>query len=182
VFHFLINIFFSVENKPLENFSSSYIFHHQSCSSFKLSISCGSHHLSIFIFEICDFPGKKSAFLIAPHFHKVNWDIQRKIEFQEQHSFVQRMNALYILIVFISVLVAVVSQPPRRRESKQVEEKVKNMNPNTKQRILAMQAARMPKEAIAQKVSYEMGGVGAAHRVIDGVNAEQARKKAQRRR
>ena len=92
------------------------------------------------------------------------------------------MNALYVLIVFISVLVAVFSQPPRRRESKQVEEKVKNMSPNTKQRILAMQAARMPKEAIAQKVSYELGGVGAAHRVIDGVNAEQARKKAQRRR
>jgi hypothetical protein len=85
---------------------------------------------------------------------------------------------LSVFIVIFCLLQVALSAPQRRRESKQVEEKVKTMSEATKRRVLAMQAANTPKEAIAKKMSYEMGGVGAAHRVIDGINAEQARKKA----
>lgn len=58
---------------------------------------------------------------------------------------------------------------------KQVEAKVKQMDPHTKQRVIAMSKSGMPKDAIAKSISYVAGNTGTAHKLIDEIHQQDAK-------
>jgi hypothetical protein len=64
----------------------------------------------------------------------------------------------------------------RRRRTKELEEKINNLDDGTKQRIYAMKASGMPREAIAEKISYVAGGKQTAKRIVDALHDEPPKK------
>jgi uncharacterized membrane protein YvbJ len=65
----------------------------------------------------------------------------------------------------------------RRRRTKELEEKINKLDDATKQRIYAMKASGMPRDAIAEKISYVAGGKGTAKRIVDALHDEPPKKK-----
>lgn len=64
----------------------------------------------------------------------------------------------------------------RRRRTKELEEKLNKLDDATKQRIYAMKASGMPRDAIAEKISYVAGGKGTARRIVDALHDEPAKR------
>jgi uncharacterized membrane protein YvbJ len=82
---------------------------------------------------------------------------------------------VFSLLFIVVVLVATFSNisanfSNRRRRTKELEEKINKLDEGTKQRIYAMKASGMPKEAIAEKISYTTGGKGTAKRIVDALH------------
>lgn len=60
----------------------------------------------------------------------------------------------------------------RRRRSKEIEERINNLDEGTKKRIHAMKASGMPKDSIAEKIAYVAGGKNIAKRIVDALHDE----------
>ncbi len=87
------------------------------------------------------------------------------------------MIAMLALLLVLSALVLVTAKE-NRRVTKEVEEKVKKLDPATKKRILAMDAAGMPRDAIAHSLNYISGNnKQTAHGIINGVKVEAQKQK-----
>lgn len=80
--------------------------------------------------------------------------------------------AAAILVLLCTYNVSAQSVSQRKRKSKEVEDRINKMDEATKQRIFAMKAAGMPKEAIAEKISYTAGGKNIAKRIVDALHDE----------
>lgn len=91
------------------------------------------------------------------------------------------MQTLFLLLVVVLIVSPAVFALPRKlQQSRDLEEKVKNLDGLTKRRVLAMHAAGVPHDAIAQKIQYVAGNnVKQASRLVSGIKAEAA--KAQRK-
>ena len=86
---------------------------------------------------------------------------------------------LVLLLVLLLALVlpgAVTAKDSPGRSNRVIDEKVGALPEATKRRILAMQQAGMPKDAIAKKIAYEAGSEGTARRMLDRLNLEEKRK------
>ena len=59
---------------------------------------------------------------------------------------------------------------------RQIDKKVKSLDESTRKRVLAMQQAGMPAEAIASKIKYEVGSAGTARRMLEKINVEETKK------
>ena len=87
------------------------------------------------------------------------------------------MIAMLALLLVLSALLLVTAKE-NRRVTKEVEEKVKKLDPATKKRILAMDAAGMPRDAIAHSLNYISGNnKQTAHGIINGVKVEAQKQK-----
>lgn len=79
--------------------------------------------------------------------------------------------SLRVFVVLLFALALVSSQ--NKRMTRETEEKIKKLDMQTKKKILAMHAAGMPRDAIANSISYQTGGnKDAAHRIVEGVKSE----------
>jgi len=87
-----------------------------------------------------------------------------------------RLLLVVVLLLLATAFVVAQQQKVTPRQSRLVDEKVKNLDEATKRRVLAMQQAGMPKEAIAKKISYVAGGEGTARRMVDKINTEEKKK------
>lgn len=81
---------------------------------------------------------------------------------------------LLVLVVLIFAIYSANGQKfsSRRRRSKEIEERINNLDEGTKKRIHAMKASGMPKEAIAEKIAYVAGGKNIAKRIVDALHDE----------
>jgi len=80
------------------------------------------------------------------------------------------MNLLVLLLLLLLCFALIFSQKKMTRE---LEEKVKKLDPSTKKRILQMTNIGMPKDSIAKTIKYVAGNnIQTAHRIIEGVQAE----------
>lgn len=90
------------------------------------------------------------------------------------------MKGLFIIFLLSFFLLMVTSQhenfSQRRRRTKELEEKINKLDPATKQRIYAMKASGMPKEAIAEKITYVAGDKNTAKRIVDALHDDPASK------
>ncbi len=75
------------------------------------------------------------------------------------------------------MLSVVSSIPEKMRQSKDFENKLKGLDVNTKRRVMAMHAAGVPHEAIAQKIQYMAGSKTQASRLVQGIKNEASKKK-----
>eukprot|EP01038_Epipyxis_sp_PR26KG_P004297 gene4297-6093_t len=66
----------------------------------------------------------------------------------------------------------------RQRKSKDIIDKVSKLDEATKKRVLAMKASGMPKEAIAEKISYTAGNKHTAAKMVDAIEDESRIKSA----
>ena len=85
------------------------------------------------------------------------------------------------ILVFLLVLLAVVSvwSAPSIRVTRDIEDKVKHLDPMTKRRVLAMHAAGVPNKVIAEKVAYVAGKDSRrAARIVEGIKKEADNSKA----
>jgi hypothetical protein len=80
-----------------------------------------------------------------------------------------------VIFLVIAMLALTHAKLGKISSVKQVEAKVKQMDPHTKKRVLAMTASGMPKDAIAKSISYVAGNTGTAHKLIDGIHQEDAK-------
>ncbi len=83
---------------------------------------------------------------------------------------------LFLCFTFVICLLSSNGQKfsQRRRRSKEIEERINNLDEGTKKRIHAMKASGMPKDAIADKISYISGGKNVAKRIVDALHDEPA--------
>jgi hypothetical protein len=63
-------------------------------------------------------------------------------------------------------------QSQRKRRSKEIEDKVNRLDEATKQRVLAMKASGMPRDAIAEKIAYVAGNKNTAGRIVDAIQEQ----------
>jgi|Transcript_18692 hypothetical protein len=88
------------------------------------------------------------------------------------------MQSVYVLVLCLFVIFCLTPNiyaenfSQRRRRTKELEEKINKLDDATKQRIYAMKAAGMPREAIAEKIAYTAGGKGTAKRIVDALHDE----------
>jgi hypothetical protein len=68
----------------------------------------------------------------------------------------------------------------RKRRSKEIEDRISKLDDATKKRINAMKASGMPKDAIAEKISYVAGGKNIAKRIVDALHDEPEAKAAKK--
>jgi hypothetical protein len=80
-----------------------------------------------------------------------------------------------IVLGFLSVDI-VLAQKKSDASSRHIDEKVKGLDESTRRRILAMQQAGMPSEAIAKKIQYEVGNSGVARKVLEKINVDEQKK------
>lgn len=81
------------------------------------------------------------------------------------------MNTMLMSIVLLLILLTIVTC--QRKMTRELEDKVKKLDPSTKKRILQMANIGMPKDSIAKTIKYIAGNnINAAHRIIEGVQAE----------
>jgi len=85
--------------------------------------------------------------------------------------------ALFTLLV-LALLAAqsVFAQKKSDFGSRRIDEKVKGLDESTRKRVLAMQQAGMPQEAIAKKIQYEVGSTGTARKMLEKINVEEGKK------
>ena len=87
------------------------------------------------------------------------------------------INGLLLLIfTLLTGKLFVLAKDLPARSNRVIDEKVNTLDEATKRRILAMQNAGMPKEAIAKKLSFVAGGEGTARRMLDRINLDEKRK------
>lgn len=92
------------------------------------------------------------------------------------------MHAQSLLLIFVICIFLITSYTnaenfsQRRRRTKELEEKINKLDDATKQRIYAMKASGMPKEAIAEKISYVAGGKSTAKRIVEALHDEPTKK------
>lgn len=94
-----------------------------------------------------------------------------------------KIGIVYYYLFVIALILSVVCQAHesfsnRRRRTKDLDEKINKLDDSTKQRIYAMKASGMPKEAIADKISYVAGGKGTAQRIVDALHDEKPKAKS----
>jgi hypothetical protein len=80
--------------------------------------------------------------------------------------------ALCVLFLCLCADVAGQKYSQRKRRSKEIEDKISKLDDATKKRIHAMKASGMPKDAIAEKISYVAGGKNVAKRIVDALHDE----------
>jgi hypothetical protein len=83
---------------------------------------------------------------------------------------------LAALLVFSLAMSPAFGQASSYMSSRELNDKVKGLDESTRKRVLAMQQAGMPEEAIAKKIQYEVGGAGTARRVLEKLNVEEVKK------
>lgn len=89
---------------------------------------------------------------------------------------------LCLLVLASSASRSGVEQEKRRtsrgvHNNRRIDEKVANMDVNTRKRVLAMKQAGIPDDAIAKKISYEAGNEGTARRMLEKISVEEDKKK-----
>ncbi len=88
------------------------------------------------------------------------------------------MQLLFLVLVVVALLAAAMAQSPKYKQTREMEEKVKNLDPMTKRRVMAMHAAGMPHDAIAEKIQYLAGNnPKQASRLVHGIKLEDAKNK-----
>merc|ERR1719197_2307675 len=89
------------------------------------------------------------------------------------------------LVLILVAFVAVNAQQARQQKkatkgvhnNRRIDEKVAKMDANTRKRVLAMQNAGIPNDAIAKKIAYEAGNEGTARRMLEKINTEEDKKR-----
>ena len=89
------------------------------------------------------------------------------------------------LVLILVAFVAVNAQQARQQKkatkgvhnNRRIDEKVAKMDANTRKRVLAMQNAGIPNDAIAKKIAYEAGNEGTARRMLEKINIEEDKKR-----
>ena len=91
-----------------------------------------------------------------------------------------------MLVFLVALLLASAQGQARQQERKaskgvhnnrRIDEKVANLDANTRKRVLAMKNAGIPADAIAKKIAYEAGNEGTAKRMLEKISAEEDKKK-----
>ena len=86
-----------------------------------------------------------------------------------------------ILVVFVAVNAQQAAQQKKATKgvhnNRRIDEKVAKMDANTRKRVLAMQNAGIPSDAIAKKIAYEAGNEGTARRMLEKINTEEDKKR-----
>jgi hypothetical protein len=83
-----------------------------------------------------------------------------------------------LALIIVYCFIARISGDIRTKTSRDLDQKVKNLDENTKRRVLAMDAAGVPHESIAQTIKYQAGqSVAAASRLVYGIKMEADQKK-----
>jgi len=78
---------------------------------------------------------------------------------------------MFLSLVFVLIFVTFAFS--QKKMTRELEEKVKKLDPSTKKRILQMTNIGMPKDSIAKTIKYVAGNnIQTAHRIIEGVQAE----------
>jgi hypothetical protein len=78
---------------------------------------------------------------------------------------------MFLSLVFVLIFVTFAFS--QKKMTRELEEKVKKLDPSTKKRILQMANIGMPKDSIAKTIKYIAGNnINTAHRIIEGVQAE----------
>ncbi len=86
------------------------------------------------------------------------------------------MSQIFRVFVFLLIIALASALSPRVQASRDLEQKVKGLDENTKRRVLSMAAAGVPHDAIAEKIKYVAGKSNtAASRLVHGIKAEAAR-------
>ena len=81
-----------------------------------------------------------------------------------------------VIVVLVMILNIAFGENARLKQSRELEQKVKSLDENTKRRVIAMHAAGVPHEAIAQKIAYVAGkSTAAASRLVQGIKNENDR-------
>ena len=86
------------------------------------------------------------------------------------------MRAFLVLVFMALALIGAAAAREQGRSNRVIEEKVQALDEATRRRILAMQNAGMPKDAIAKKIAYSAGGEGTARRMLDRIGLDEKRK------
>ena len=85
------------------------------------------------------------------------------------------MRVLFIL--FVTMIVIILAEQKNVRLTRDIEDRVKNLDVMTKRRVLAMHAAGVPPKVIADKVSYIAGrDTKKAAKMVEGIKLEDQRK------
>jgi len=90
-----------------------------------------------------------------------------------------QLNQFALLALLVLALLAtqtVFAQMKSDYGSRRIDEKVKALDESTRKRVLAMQQAGMPQEAIAKKIQYEVGSTGTARKMLEKINVEEGKK------
>lgn len=95
------------------------------------------------------------------------------------------MMIMKFLVLILVAFVAVNAQQARQQKkatkgvhnNRRIDEKVAKMDANTRKRVLAMQNAGIPNDAIAKKIAYEAGNEGTARRMLEKINTEEDKKR-----
>ena len=81
------------------------------------------------------------------------------------------MNTMLLSLVLLLILLTIVKS--QKKMTRELEDKIKKLDPSTKKRILQMTNIGMPKDSIAKTIKYVAGNnINTAHRIIEGVQAE----------
>ena len=92
------------------------------------------------------------------------------------------MKWIIVLVLFVALAYGQQAQQQRRttkgvHNNRRIDEKVAKMDANTRKRVLAMQNAGIPNDAIAKKIAYEAGNEGTARRMLEKINTEEDKKR-----
>ena len=60
----------------------------------------------------------------------------------------------------------------KKRQSKELEQKLEKLSPLTKKSIREMKGLHMPETEIAERIKYEAGGANAAKRIVEAIGEE----------
>jgi len=87
---------------------------------------------------------------------------------------------VFLVAILICVFASTAfSQKNSNVASRRVDDALAGLNEGTRKRVLAMQQAGMPHDAIAKKIKYEVGNPGIAKRMMEKINTEETKSKWQ---
>jgi hypothetical protein len=89
---------------------------------------------------------------------------------QSSRSMAKFLFVLLLVLLLSTAVQGAENFSQRRRRSKELEDKLNNLDMATKNRIHAMKASGMPKEAIAEKIVYVAGDKHTARRIVDALH------------
>jgi hypothetical protein len=89
------------------------------------------------------------------------------------------MNSALVLVLALVLLMAVIARgdsqeimTKKKRQSKELEQKIEKLSPLTKRSIREMKSLNMPETEIAERIKYEAGGANAAKRIVEAIGDE----------
>ena len=84
--------------------------------------------------------------------------------------------AILLAVCFVIMFWSSPKKATQNRNSRDMDQKMKKVDENTKRRVLAMHAAGVPHDAIAQKIAYAAGGKAQASRLVQAIKSEADKK------